>query len=70
MNRRPIAYRLVYGDIAQVHNEVWRLVEEGWWLYGELIPTSTGRVARELVKYAPIEYVMPSDGDVVPVREE
>lgn len=65
MNRRPIKYVLVAGDVLGVKQEVKRLVEEdGWWLHGELIQTSIGCVARELVKYEPLTAVT-SSGHVV-----
>ena len=69
MRRRPIEYRLVSGDIAHVEIAVWYLVEDGWWLYGALIQTSTGHVARELVKYAPVKYV-GDGGHVLVVGED
>ncbi len=76
MNRRPIEYELIAGDVLAVKREVKRLVvQDGWWLHGELVRLNDTQVARELVKYAPAKYVMNDDYardgvGTVPVRED
>lgn len=62
MRRRPIQYELIAGDVRSVKHEVAWLVSDGWRLYGGLIRLNDTQVARELVKYEPIQHA--ADGGV------